>query len=253
MPPSVRPSLPVLAAQVLAAQVLAALVLAALVLAGAPAHAARPLVTEDAPVQAAGDCAIEVYHGRSGSQLTPPADTLSAQLACGVSANTQLAATLARVQAGDTQVQALQLAGKSRLWPRAAVEATEADAGAELALAYGLVLNRPRQASAHWTEAYALLAASLPLASGWKTHLNLGWSGSREARANTTTWAAALEWAPREGLSLSAEAFANDRERRPWRQLGISQALGEQLSINASLGRQGRTTHALTVGLTVGF
>lgn len=212
------------------------------------AHAGRPLVTEDAPVLADGECSVETYVASYRADETSTVRALSSQLGCGIGRRTQLSIAGARAVSDDGHGDALTLAGKTSMTgPR--------EESTEWSLAYGATALRTTGFETHMDQLYATLAATAPLTATLSTHLNLGWTGAVHPHCNTTRWALALEQAVRDDLHLVAEAFADDRSRWPWLQAGGWVALNRQVSFNGSYGRKthGGGASALTLGVTIGF
>lgn len=210
--------------------------------------AGRPLVTEDAAVQANGECTLDSYWARvrSGDDGTPR--TLSSQFTCGGSWQTQWAVGYSDSRLGADTTRSLLLAGKTALIePR--------DDGPGLSIAYGAPAERAAGSPTRIGDVFATLAGTLPVGTGLLLHGNLGWTGSHPSASNTTRWALAFEQVVGQDLHLVAETFADDHDHRPWLQAGVSTALGERLSINASYGRQvrGAGAQAITLGFVVGF
>jgi len=213
-----------------------------------PAQAGRPLTTEDAPVQAQGECQVDSFWGRLISQTDGATRTLSTQLTCGVGLRTQLALGYSDSRPEREGTRSVLVAGKTSL-----TEPREDSAG--LSIAYGAPAERTAGSPTRMGDAFVTLACTLPLTAKLLTHANLGWTGSHDNRSNTTRWALALESAVRDNLSLVAETFADDHDRKPWLVAGLSQKLGENISINASYGGQtrGAGRRTSTLGFIVGF
>ena len=215
---------------------------------GGPAQAGSPLVTEDAPVQARGECQVDASWGRLASRSDGATRTLSTQLSCGVGLRTQLALGYSDTRQQHDSTRSVLVAGKTSL-------TGPSEDGAGLSIAYGAPAERTAGSPTRMGDAFATLAGTLPLTAQLLTHANVGWTGSHGNRSNTTRWALALEWALRDNLSLVAETFADDHDRKPWLAAGVSQKLSDTTSINASYGGQtrGAGRHTGTVGFTVGF
>lgn len=220
----------------------------AALLACAAAHAGRPLVTEDAAVLGDGECTVETYWGRFGADAASPTRVLSSQFACDVGHRTQLALAAARVRDGDGHGDALTAAGKT-------VFAGGQGAAAEWSLAYGAVARRTRGLRVEMDQLYATLVTTVALGRATSAHLNLGWTGGRHPRDDSTRWALAIETAVSDDLHLVAETFADDRHPAPWLQAGFWVTLSPRLSFNASYGRKtgSGAASAVTLGLTASF
>jgi len=225
----------------------ALLVAVALAVVGAPAHAGRPLVTEDAAVLPAGECSVETYVGRFRADAAPSVRLLSSQLGCDVGRNTQLSVAVARVNPTEGPGQFVTLAGKTSLMRQ--------KEGAEWSVAYGLVLRRSAGLRMPLDQAYVTGVGTLPLAGAWSAHVNLGWTGVHQPHGNTTRWALAVEHAYSDDFHFVAETFGDDHDHRPWVQAGFWAAVTPKVSVNASYGWHAGQDHAraLTLGVTVGF
>lgn len=217
-------------------------------LACAGAQAGRPLVTEDAAVLGDGECTVETFWARYGADAASTARLLSSQFACDVGHRTQLSIAAARVRAGDGHGDALTAAGKTSF-------AGGQGAGAEWSLAYGAVARRTHGLRVEMDQVYATLVTTVALGRATSAHLNLGWTGGRHPRDDSTRWAVAVETAISADLHLVAETFADDRNPAPWLQAGFWVTLNPRLSLNASYGRKtGRgAASAVTLGLTASF
>ncbi|MFG6456985.1 hypothetical protein [Roseateles sp. BYS96W] len=217
-------------------------------LGGMDAHAGRPLVTEDAPVLPAGECAVESYVGHFRADAAAAVRLVSSQLGCDVGHGTQLSIAAARVSPADGSGDFLTLAGKTAL-------AAGQQGAAEWSVAYGAVLRRAAGQHLPLDQSYVTLVRTVPLTPRLSAHVNLGWTGVRQPHGNTTRWAMALEQAASDDVHLVAEAFADDHDQRPWLQAGFWASVTPKVSVNASYGRHtgADRARALTLGVTVGF
>ena len=194
------------------------------------AHANRPLNTDTADTIAPQRCQFEPYAFDNRSSGVPTERGSVWQLNCGVSGSTQLGTAYARSNADSETAQAVAFGGKTNF-----VELKDGQTG--MAVGYGL--NVAKAGSSSWAHdaSFAYLIATRELVPGLLGHVNLGWSHSRSARQNSTTWAAAFEWSVAQRVVLSAETYGNDHER-PWLGTGLWWGLRENFSVNLSLGVQ---------------
>jgi hypothetical protein len=150
------------------------------------------------------------------------------------------------LRGGNGIKRSLFVAGKTSL-----TEPRDDEGG--LSLSYGAPAERETGSGMRLGDVYATLVGSTPLAAQLMLHANIGWTGSHQNSRNTTRWSAALEHAVSEKLHLTAEAFADDHDHRPWLQIDVLQKVGERLSLNGSYGRQftGSGARAITLGFVV--
>lgn len=194
-----------------------------------PAHAGRPLVTEDAGVLARGDCELEgaVLHA---SESGASAIERSLQLGCGIGMETQLAVNVATAKVDRAREQGLALVGKTSLW--------QSDATAALSLAWSFGWTRPAGDSWQHAATQLTLVYSRPLWADTTLHANLGHERDRSADVRSTQWGLALEHAGAGGVAPMAELFGDDRGA-PWWNLGVRwAAMPEKLFVDASYGQQ---------------
>lgn len=219
--------------------------------AAAPAHAGRPLQTEDAGVLERGACEFEgasTHHKAQG--LTARDKRL--QIGCGVGAATQLALATSSGKAEGERARGVEINGKTRLWTGAA----EKDApAAGLVLAYAVA--SVKVAGDQWRHAATELnlAYSRPLPAELTLHANLGHARDAIGKSRATTWGLALEHAGFGAAAPMAELFGDDRGA-PWWNLGLRfTAAPDKFFIDASYGRQiAPGTPALrTVGFKFAF
>ena len=220
--------------------------LAAFVLCGA-AQAARPLATEDADVLERGQCEVEGVIAQSRPSGEPSTRGWTAQGACGVGANTQIALAYNRSRTDDADFSALLFGGKT------AILAREGD-GLGVSLAWGLVSAKAESGSMEHELSYLNAVATRELARGWTGHANLGWLRSESARASSTTWNLALEHTLGNGVDLMGEVYGDDRAK-PWIGVGARWAVSDKLSLNASWATQRETprVNAWSIGFKLAF
>ncbi len=212
-----------------------------------PAHAGRPMVTEDAGVLDSGDCELESFKAWARARQSASEQLLSAQIGCGIGWNSQLALAASRWQSGSARTPGLTLSGKTAL-----NQATEG--GAAWALAWAVAAED----DGSWSHTGHALngVVSVPLNDTLNLHANLGWSHARREHQQTTHWAIGLEQSLNDRWDLTGESFGDDRDHDPWFQIGLRwAALPERLSLDTSLGRQSGSQQAtvFSLGLKLAF
>ena len=215
----------------------------------APAQAGRPLATEDAGVLAAGECEFETFAGRTRERAAPRLGESSLQFGCGFGMRSQVALGWGRESAAGERSRSLGLTGKTSL-------RDGGDEATSFALAWGAGRADSPGTPMRLETTYLTGVATMPLKGSLALHANLGWSRSRSAGASTTGWGLALERSGEGGIDVMGEVFGDDRERRPWVQLGVrASLLPERLWLDASAGMQTTPARpkALTVGMKVAF
>ncbi len=217
--------------------------LALAALAALPAHAARPLVTDDAGVLGRGDCEWELV------AVKPSGDARGWNTVgtCGVVEGLQLIGTYAQDRAGGATTHGLSLGAKKSL----------VDGGEHgISFTASAALNATRERDSGWRGAAGVLnlIATQPLGGGISAHANLGTLRERGGR-DTTTWGLAAEHTGESGIDLMAEAYGDDRSSAPWLALGVRWNLSKTFNLNASWGRQGGAdgSRLVTVGAKLVF
>lgn len=217
--------------------------------AGLPAHAGRPLQTEDAGVLERGRCEIEGVAQRldaAGARSTGR----SLGLGCGVGWPGQLGLAVERASSGGEHETAMALAGKAALLQ-------PAGGSPALTLAWSTTAGRVGSRWRH-TDTSVRLVASVGVPGG-QVHLNAGTSFERAPRRRVADWglayehdgfaAAGLHWAP------MAEVFGDDREGA-WLNAALRVTLlPERLFADLSVGRQPSrdNAHLVTAGFKLAF
>lgn len=220
-----------------------------LLLAAGAAEAARPLATDDAGVQAVGQCELDGYAGRARARTIPDSTALALQFGCGAVRSTYLGVAWAGEPGHADRLQTLVLAGKTALR-----EATDEEAG--YALAWGTVGRKIRGTNFRYDGWYALLSRTASMPGGWTIDANLGASHARDSHVLTARWALAAEHVLFASVRCGVEAFADNHDRTPWLQAGASADLPlKGGSVNASWGAQpGAARNRLaTAGVTLDF
>lgn len=169
-------------------------------------------------------------------------------MGCGIGHATQLALAYSRARSAGLEAQGLTLVGKTGL-----IERKDETMGLTLAWALGSEKAPGSSSFRHETSQLNLVAA-MELAEHVTVFANLGWVHSKAARASSTTWNLAAEYALASGVDLLAEVYGDDRTK-PWLGTGVRWRLTPQLNINASYSVQRETprTKLWTVGVNLGF
>lgn len=214
----------------------------------APAHAGRPLQTEDAGILERGQCEIEGAAERQKEPGAPTASGQGVQLACGVGGASQVALAASHARAGGLRVQGLRLGGKTELWNGGG------DGAAAFTLAWGLTgAKATGQAWEHAeSELNAVLSVPVP---GATLHANLGHRRDELGLRRATTWGLAWEHAGIGAWATMAEIVGDDRDA-PWWNLGLRfTARPERLFLDLSYGRQmnGIRPSLITLGFKTVF
>jgi hypothetical protein len=205
-----------------------------------PAHAARPMITDDARIVEARSCQVESWYrgsrGRAEYWALP---------ACNFTGNLELTAGGARTRAdGPLRTTDLVVQGKTLL-------KTLEPNGWGIALAAGF--DQHPQGDAGDRDDYAYVPASFSFRDdAVVAHANLGWLREGDTRRDHLTWGLGTEVRLSAGTWLIAETFGQDRET-PFHQLGLRHWLvTDRIQIDATYGdRNGGDTgaHWFSVGL----
>lgn len=225
-----------------------AAVAAALLCSAIACHAGRPLATEDTDILDQKECEWESFVAHETSAANPAVDGGTTQIGCGLGYSTQLALAYSRARSAGLSAQGLSLVGKIGLIDRK-------DDAMGLTLAWSLGSEKAPGSSSFKHETSQLnLVAAMELAEHVTVFANLGWVHSKAARASSTTWNLAAEYALASGVDLLAEVYGDDRTK-PWLGTGVRWRLTPQLNINASYSVQRETprTKLWTVGVNLGF
>ncbi|MBX3619763.1 MAG: hypothetical protein KF891_07245 [Rhizobacter sp.] len=168
-----------------------------------PAHAGRPLATDDAATAPVGSCQLEGWQARSDGQRS-----LTLAPACGLAPGLEVGLDASRSSPRET---APDTAGAALKWAPAAGSFPTAAGDLALGLKLGLGYSRPD--GGPWSRSgHDLVAlASLNLSPGWALHANLGTAHDRASAKNASFAGLALVWTPAEPVLLFVEAQANDR------------------------------------------
>jgi hypothetical protein len=203
------------------------------------AQAARPLVTDDARLTDAGACQLETWvrkpDGRGEAWALP---------ACNPGGNLEWTVGGGRLLGGQTTDLVLQA---KTLFRR-----LEPD-GWAWGLAAGNV-RHPELDAGHNAigDVYAYLPATVSLAGDRVLiHTNLGWLRSGEGRRHRATWGLGSEAAISGRAALVMETYGQQRQGRPWLQLGVRYWwVPERVQIDTTWGqRAGGGAPWVSVGL----
>jgi hypothetical protein len=174
------------------------------------AHAARPLVTDDARIVDPKSCQLEAWlrFNRDGTERW-------ALPGCNLTGNFELTFGGAVQSYGDgTALTDVQLQGKTVLKP------FETN-GYGVALVFGGVNHPKAEDRKALGTAYAYVPLSVSFADDrYLLHTNLGVSRDREARETRMTWGVATEAVLNDRFTAIAESFGENRGN-PWYQLGL--------------------------------
>lgn len=191
----------------------------------ASAHAARPMITDDARLTDAGACQME-----SWAHLHRAQRELWALPACNPGGNFELTlgGALARANGAD-QSGAQVIQGKTLFRPL-----SSNDYGFGLAAGYAT-----QPGSAHSGNPYFYLPASLSLRDDQIViHANLGYTREREHRQNRLTWGVGSEAQIAAQTWLIAESYGQDRGN-PFFQFGLRHWLWpNRVQIDTTYGNQ---------------
>ena len=149
-----------------------------------PAHAGRPLQTEDAGLLESGACELEGA-GLRLSNDDGRATEIGLGLGCGIGFNSQLGLGVSQSREARQSTTGVNLGGKTGLW------AGEGDDAAAVAIAWSLGATR-EQGSWRQSDNGLNLVGSIPLAPV-TLHLNLGHARDVPSRIVSTTWGVAVE------------------------------------------------------------
>ena len=215
---------------------------AALLLASVPAQATRPMVVDDASIEAPGNCQLESWTQRSAGQVeywAVPACNFG-----GAWRSWELGAGLGRVKpdgpggayrSGVLQAKTVFRPLQTNGW------------GIGLSIA-----NQFRQGAGVGGDLSVLVPVSLSrLDDRLLLHANLGWLRAHADHKSDVFWAGGAEWAARPRLTLTLEAYGTGRGHA-LAQAGVRVTLvPDRIALDAGIGRRiGGGERYATVGLT---
>lgn len=198
-----------------------------------PAHAGRPLSTEDATTLDDGACQLESWANRTRANTTE----MVAVPACAfLGVEAQLGTGWTR-EGGESKLAAqfFQLKHAFR----------NVDDGAwGIGLVAGLARNRLRETRSDWGDPYFIVPFSFGLGEDKDTralvHLNLGTTRNREEARNLTLWGVALEKPVMDRLTLLGEAYGENTRKPFYRAGGRYTVIPDHLDIDLTwVGRSG--------------
>lgn len=206
------------------------------------AHAARPMITDDARVVDAKACQVE-----SWTRHTREADEYWALPACNFTGNLELTFGGARVRSDGASVFTDNvLQGKTLLKP------LETD-GWGAAFTLGTVRHPHRVEANGWPgDAYFNVPISFSLMHDkWVAHLNGGASYRRDEKRTVATWGFGNEVQLRPDLFLIPEVFHSD-PGRPFYQVGLRYWLvRDRVQVDATYGNRfvSQDLHWISIGV----
>jgi hypothetical protein len=189
-----------------------------------PAHAARPMVTDDARIVDAKACQLESWVKRS-----PDSTEFWALPACNFTGNLELTLGSASTrEAGHSRTTDVVMQGKTLF------KALDTN-GWGMGLAAGTV-RHPAADARDW---YAYVPTSFSFRDdAVLVHTNLGWLREGNTRRNRLTWGLGTEAQLAEHSWLIAETFGQNRDR-PFHQLGLRHWLvPDRVQLDATYGNR---------------
>lgn len=195
-----------------------------LLLAVLPAHAGRPLTTEDARLLEEKACQVEAWVDRSRDAtqywLVP---------ACNFGANIEWQTGFARARAdGRSAFSEAYLQAKT-VWQ------SLGDSPWGVGLVAG-VTRKQRETHRGWENPYVIVPVSVaPDQAPASIHFNVGWTHDRAERRNATLWGMGAETAVSSRLTLLAEAFGENAARPFLRAGGRVTVIKDQLELDLTL------------------
>lgn len=188
------------------------------------AHAARPMMTDDARIVDAKACQLE-----SWVKLNRDSTEFWALPACNFTGNLELTVGGAITrEAGHARTTDVVIQGKTLF------KAMDPN-GWGIGLAAGTV-NHPQAAARDW---YAYVPASVSFnKDAVAVHANLGWQREGETRRNRLTWGLSTEVQLTERTWLIAETFGQN-QGKPFHQFGVRHWLvPDRVQIDATYGNR---------------
>lgn len=198
--------------------------LSAALLATNAAHAARPMITDDARIADAKACQLE-----SWVKKNPDSTETWALPACNFTGNLELTLGGAVTrEAGRAQISDVVMQGKTLFKPLATN-------GWGMGLAVGTV-RHPQADTRDW---YAYVPTSFSFRDdAVVVHTNLGWQREGETRRDRLTWGLGTEARLAERTWLIAETFGQD-QGKPFHQLGLRHWLvPDRVQLDATYGNR---------------
>ena len=210
-----------------------------------PAHAARPLTTDDASILDAKSCQVESWIDR-GKDAT----TGWVVPACNLGLDTELQMGFARTRAGgEARFSEAYIQAKTLLR-----EMTDQEPWG-VGLVAGVTRRPLNETHRGWHNPYVLVPFTQLICNTPLTfHANLGWTRDREARRDLTLWGAALEARVGSRLTLLAEAYGQNSEKPFLRIGGRWSAIKDRLDLDLTwVSRPGGSGDERLVSLGVSW
>ena len=209
-----------------------------------PAHAGRPLTTDDAAIVDAKACQLEAWVDR-GKDAT----TGWLVPACNFGLDTEIQAGFGRTRAdGETRFSEAYLQAKTLL--RAMTEHEPWGVG----LVVGVARHPHNETQRGWSNPYVLVPFTQLICNTPLTfHAQVGWSRDRETRRDVTVWGAALETEVGKRLTLFGEVYGQNSEKPFVRIGGRWSAIKDRLDVDLTwVTRLGGASEErfLSLGLT---
>lgn len=195
-----------------------------ILLAALPAHAGRPLTTEDASLLEEKACQVEAWVDRSRDAtqywLVP---------ACNFGANIEWQTGFARERVEGRSAFSEAYFQAKTVWR----SIDDSPWGVGLVAGVG---RKQREKHRGWENPYVIVPVSATSDQAAATfHLNVGWSRDRAERRNTTLWGVAAETAVSPRLTLLAEAFGENAARPFVRAGGRVTVIKDQLELDLTV------------------
>jgi hypothetical protein len=213
----------------------------ALAIAGIPAHAGRPLTTEDVATLEDKACQVEAWVDRSR------VDTRAwAVPACNFGWGIEWQAGFARAHENNgSAFSESYVQGKKVIVPPA-----EGRVGFGVVAGFARIVRRDTHRG--WEDPYAILPVTWTPKQATAMHHNIGWTRDKHSASDSTLWGIAGEQAISPRWTLVAEAFGTDRDR-PYGRLGARMSAAKGLDFDFTVvARSGGPSadRYLSIGLT---
>jgi len=212
-------------------------------LAPLPAHAGRPLTTDDAAIVDAKHCQVEAWIDRGKDSTTGwfvPA--------CNFGLDTELQLGVARTRSGgEARFSEAYFQAKTLLR-----EMTDAEPWG-VGLVVGVTKRPLNETHRGWQNPYVLVPFTQLICNTPLTfHANVGWARDREARRDLTVWGAGLEAQVGSHLTLLTEAYGRNSEKPFVRIGGRWNAIKDRLDVDLTwVSRPGGSSNERFVSLGV--
>lgn len=194
-----------------------------LFVAALPAHAGRPLTTDDAAIVDAKSCQVESWVDR-GSDATTGWFIPSCNFGLGTEVQVGFARTR---EGGKARFSGTYIQAKTLLR-----EMTEQEPWG-VGLVAGVTRRPLNETHRGWHNPYVLVPFTQLICNTPLTfHANVGWAREREARRDVTLWGAAIEAQASERLTLLAEAYGQNSEKPFVRIGGRWSAINDRLDVD---------------------